>query len=117
LIKKIGQIGEKIAADYLKSNGYRIVDRNYRCFLGEIDIIAQKKGCVHFIEVKAKQNSFLGEPEHMVDFRKRQKLISLANYYIAQQRNDKSDYQIDVITLKAKGNSWQIKHIKKAIYE
>jgi Predicted endonuclease distantly related to archaeal Holliday junction resolvase len=61
-----GKDGEKIAADFLKKNGYRIIEANFRCAIGEIDIIAREKDSLVFIEVKTRKSRELGFPEQAV---------------------------------------------------
>ena len=65
-----GKQGEKIAAAFLKKNGYRIIETNYRCVLGEIDIIAREKVELVFIEVKTRKSGELGYPEEAVGNKK-----------------------------------------------
>jgi putative endonuclease len=68
-----GKEGEKIAAAYLRKNGYHIYESNFRCSLGEIDIIAREKNELVFIEVKTRKSGKLGYPEQAVGARKQKK--------------------------------------------
>jgi len=102
--KRVGRIGETIAAQFLERKGFRIVERNYRKPWGEIDIIAEKGGIVRFVEVKAVSRESLPDvsremdyrPEEMVDSRKLRKLARTAALYMEVQK-DKREYQIDVV--------------------
>lgn len=79
-----GQRGEELASHYLELNGYVILYRNYRCRIGEIDIIAEKDGIITFIEVKTRQTIFTGYPAEAVTFTKQQKIRRVAQYYLLQ---------------------------------
>jgi putative endonuclease len=68
-----GKDGEQIALAFLKNSGYRICETNFRCPLGEIDIIAREKNELVFIEVKTRKSSQLGYPEQAVGARKQKK--------------------------------------------
>ena len=102
--KRVGRIGETIAAQFLERKGFKIVERNYRKPWGEIDIIADKGGVVRFVEVKAVSRESLPDvsremdyrPEEMVDSRKLRKLARTAALYMEVQK-DKREYQIDVV--------------------
>jgi len=73
---KTGKEGEKIAAAYLKKNGYRIIETNFRCAIGEIDIIAREKDELVFLEVKTRRSEDLGFPEQAVGIKKQEKNVS-----------------------------------------
>ena len=71
---ELGAWGEDRAAEYLTDNGYRIVCRNFRCRMGEIDLIAQKEDILAFAEVKLRKNSWYGEAREFVTAEKQRKL-------------------------------------------
>lgn len=103
--KILGNFGEKIAEDYLKKKGYRILDRNFQFKIagnlrGEIDIIAEKKGIISFIEVKTLQSNYI-QPEDKVNFLKQKKLIKSAEIWLIKNKIplDKK-WQIDIISIK-----------------
>jgi len=77
-----GKEGEKLAVDYLVSNGYEILEKNFRTPFGEIDIIARDKDFIVIIEVKRRMSDRFGEPQLAVNFKKQEKLKKLALYYI-----------------------------------
>ena len=79
--RQIGSVYELKASDYLTKKGYQIIERNYRCRIGEIDIIAIERDCLCFIEVKYRKNEKTGDPLEAVDKRKQQKIIRTAQYY------------------------------------
>ena len=95
----VGKLGEKLAAGALKKNGYRIIETNYRCPYGEIDIVARKKDCLVFIEVRSKSSLSFGLPEESVTAAKKQKLISTAFEYIANHDNLPPDWRIDFVAV------------------
>ena len=82
-IKKTrGKKGEDLACDFLKKKGYRILERNFRCKMGEIDIVAAGDGHLCFTEVKARTRTDYGMPRDAVDRRKQQKLLRTAQFYL-----------------------------------
>ena len=93
--KKIGDMGENYAADYLKRQKYKIIERNYRKRCGEIDIIAEKNGVIAFVEVKTRHSNTLAQPFEAVDRRKQEKIIKTAVNYISENKID-CDCRFDV---------------------
>jgi len=73
--RKTGDIGEQIAVDYLENKGYKVIERNYQKSWGEIDIIAQDKTGLVFLEVKTRTNTRTSYPEQNVNYSKQQKII------------------------------------------
>jgi putative endonuclease len=114
--KEIGILGEDIAVEYLKSNGYKIISRNFKKPFGEIDIIAKSKNnVVVFFEVKAlNENDFGFLPEDQMNYLKIKKLKKICNYYILKNNNlinKINGWQIDLIAIIfKKDNSFEIKH-------
>ena len=86
--KQKGDVGEEYTVRYLKKNGYRILERNFRLKCGEIDIIAQKGEYIIFTEVKTRAANFLARPYEAVDRRKIAKIFKTAAIYIAQNQLD-----------------------------
>jgi len=81
-----GAYGEVIAARYLRDNGYRILDANYRTRLGEIDIIASKRKVIAFVEVKTRVEGSMLRAADAVDYPKRKRIIAAAQSYISQNK-------------------------------
>lgn len=81
---ELGKKGEELALDFLKKQGYRIIQSNYKNKLGEIDIIAKDKGTICFIEVKARASARFGLPAEAVNFYKQKKLNRIALSYLKQ---------------------------------
>jgi putative endonuclease len=115
--KDVGAIGEKLAVDYLKKHGYKIIERNFRCREGEIDIIARKGECLVFVEVRTKRNTAFGTPEESVNLSKREKLISLANAYLQAYDKLPDFWRIDVVAVELGPNNRvsRLEHIENAI--
>ena len=93
--KEIGDIGEEYAVNYLKKHRYKILSRNYRERFGEIDIIAEKKGTVAFVEVKTRHQNPLTQPFEAVDTNKQKKIYKTSLSYI-YENNLNSQYRFDV---------------------
>ena len=84
--KKLGARGEKVAAEYLQEvGGYKIIERNYTCPLGEIDLVACDQKTIVFVEVRSGTLFFAGWAEESIGFRKQKKLRQLALYYLKEK--------------------------------
>ncbi|WP_055070980.1 YraN family protein [Clostridium massiliamazoniense] len=80
--KLIGNYGEDIAVKFLINSGYKIIHKNFKCKLGEIDIIATIDNIIVFIEVKSRYSSLFGGAEEAISLQKRYKIIKIATYYL-----------------------------------
>lgn len=115
--QELGKIGEELAAKYLAQNKYKIIQRNFRCKLGEIDIIAydlRNKELV-FFEVKTRSNFKYGRPSEAVTKMKKKHIVKAAEYYYnyKSQRNKAIRFDvIEIVFYKGKG---MLNHIEKAI--
>jgi putative endonuclease len=112
-----GRKGEVIAAKYLWKKGYRILERNYRGLRGEIDIIAERRERIHFVEVKTRTTSSLGDPEDRVDSNKRDLLRQTARIYLRDFHfPPRAGTQFDVVAvmLDAKGKATSVRLISDA---
>ena len=109
---KLGCWGENIAEKYLKKKGYVIVARNFRCKLGEIDIIALDGKELVFIEVKTRQNQNYGLPCEAITASKIKHLRRTAAYYTALYSADRIDARLDVIEILTKETQTCIHHIE-----
>ena len=95
----IGRLGERMALQFLKKRGYKIVDSNFRTDLGEVDIVAYDKQVLVFIEVKTRSLNCLVEPEASVGQRKKRKLRQLADLYMKMYKLEGTDCRIDVVSI------------------
>ncbi len=91
----IGDEGEKAAARYMKDSGFEILEMNYRCRYGEIDIIAKIDEYVVFTEVKSRKSAAFGEPREFVDYKKQAKIKATAYKYI-EEKNIEANFRFDV---------------------
>jgi putative endonuclease len=114
--KDLGQFGENVACDYLENNGYKILERNFRSVIGEIDIIAKDGEVLVFIEVKTKSNFDFGLPQEMVTNKKQHKLIKVAYSYLKEKSLENIPWRIDVVAItKDKDGRNSIELIKNAV--
>ena len=97
----IGQSGEETAVKILKKNGYKIIERNYRTKMGEIDIIAEDGEYTCFVEVKFRKNDDFGDPGDFIDERKRQKIIKTAQYYAGKKGIYDTPMRFDAVLINA----------------
>lgn len=97
--QQTGKIGEELAVDFLKKSGYKIIERNFRCNLGEIDIIALDKNILAFVEVRTKISSSFCAPQETVNFLKQKKLHKLSLYYLTKKRIKNRDCRFDVVAI------------------
>jgi putative endonuclease len=98
--KSLGASGEKAAARHLAKQGFAILERNYRCPLGEIDLVARKGPLLVFAEVKTRRSEQYGAPETAVGFRKQKKLVKLAQFYIKQKDFYGLQCRFDVVSVR-----------------
>lgn len=96
---KSGRTGEDLAAGYLLENNYKIIGRNYRCPLGEIDIIARDGQKIVFVEVKSKNSGRFGRPEEAVDRKKQAKLSRVALFYLKSKSALDAPARFDVVSV------------------
>ena len=119
--KITGYSGEDAAVQYLKKNKYKILERNHTNKCGEIDIIAQKRDDLVFVEVKTRRNDEFGTPAQAVTYYKKQNIINAAKWYISKNPTD-LNIRFDVIEVYGffDGISFElekINHIQQAFSE
>jgi len=103
---EIGQRAEDAALDFLLAKGMRLVERNYRCKSGEIDLVMQHDGVLVFVEVRYRKQNQFGDGAESVDYRKQKKIINTAEYYLQQHRHHSlSPCRIDVIAISSTGKT------------
>ncbi len=98
--EKLGAFGERKAANYLRLHGYRIVETNFRCRQGEIDIIARKRGFIVFAEVKLRKNSDFGQAREFVTCAKQRRVTIAAQLWL-QKNETELQPRFDVIEVYA----------------
>ena len=97
---RTGKRGEEIAVAYLKSKGYRIIERNYKCLFGEIDIVAKEGNTVVFVEVKSRKSEDFGDPQAAVGWEKKRKISRIALKYLEEKHLYPCDARFDVVAVK-----------------
>ena len=112
--KSLGLAGENIACSYLQQKGYLILERNFRCRQGEIDIIASIGKEIVFVEVKTRRNTNFGEPYLAVDCRKQGKIQKTALYYMTKFHDEEIAYRFDVISIVYTGDHISVEHVISA---
>ena len=113
--RQVGDYYESLACAYLKKNGAKVIDRNYRALRGEIDIIAMDGKYLSFIEVKYRRDSGFGSPEDAVTFSKQRQICKLSKLYL-YSKNKSFDIPIryDVIAITDIDNTATIRWYKNA---
>ena len=98
--RQIGADKEAFVCEWLEKNGYRILERNFRCRIGEIDIVAREGGYLVFIEVKYRSHNVNGLPEEAVDWRKQRVISRVALYYLRRfGYGESTPVRFDVVAL------------------
>lgn len=117
----LGKRGEEIAKEYLISKGYYIVQTNFRCKIGEIDIIARKDDYLIFVEVKTRINENYGKPVESISQHKVKKIIYTAKVYLSMKKQHDINVRFDVIEVMVDNNGGVenrvIEHIENAFWE
>ena len=112
---EFGKMGEDIAANYLTKNNYKIIERNFRCKQGEIEIIAKERDEIVFVEVKTRSSCTYGRPSEAVNENKQKHITKAAKYYIYLNKLENYYIRIDVIEVYFSNNKFYINHIKQII--
>jgi putative endonuclease len=97
--QKLGIDGETMACEELEKLGYAIIERRYRTRFGEIDVIANDRGTVVFVEVKTKTDSSFADPVESITKQKQRRLVSMAEQYAAYNALDRTPCRFDVVTV------------------
>lgn len=113
--KEIGAAGEKYAAEYLKKKHYKILQMNFSCRCGEIDIVARDRKNIVFIEVKTRRSTNYGKGMEAVNYNKQQKIKKVALYYLKGNSPGFNDIRFDVIDILIVDEyTVEIEHIENA---
>lgn len=112
--RQTGESGESIAVKSLKKNGYKIIEQNYRCKLGEIDIIARDGRVLAFIEVKARRTDEFGGPKWAVTPRKQRKISMVALKYLKDTEQMGKKARFDVVAVRLLPGDPDVEIIKNA---
>ncbi len=109
-MRLLGIKGEDLAVEFLKKKGYKILSRNYKTPLGEIDIVAEDRETLVFVEVKTRADNSFGLPFEAVNRKKREKLRRVALYYLKNCCKKDLHSRFDVLSIQA-GSKNEIEHI------
>ncbi|MEB8327969.1 YraN family protein [Flavobacteriaceae bacterium KMM 6897] len=112
---EFGKLGEQMAVDYLKGQGYVIKDRNYRYLKAEIDIVALKENELAIIEVKSRSTNFIEHIAETVTEKKKSLLVMAADHYVVAKDLEVS-VRFDIITIHRHKDKFQIEHLEDAFY-
>ncbi|MDR2348530.1 MAG: YraN family protein [Bifidobacteriaceae bacterium] len=114
--RELGRYGEAVAAAYLELQGWRVLDRNWRCRWGEVDLVAQPEpGTVVFVEVKTRSGEVCGAPEEAVTPRKLLRLRRLAGVWLKERGQGARSIRIDVIAVTTGGPRGRSVHHLQAV--
>ncbi|MGH7846023.1 MAG: YraN family protein [Candidatus Binatia bacterium] len=109
-----GREGERLAEDYLKKKGYKVLEKNYRCPLGELDLVVLDGRIVVFVEVKIRSDNRFGHPFEAVHWRKQNKMVKAAMYFLSQYKLHQRDARFDVVGISRVENHPLIEHVSNA---
>jgi putative endonuclease len=110
----LGKMGEELAVTQLRTMKYQILERNYRCLLGEMDIIAREKGSLVFVEVKTRATKDFGGPAAAVHERKQRQLSRIALLYLNHKKIRDVPARFDVVAVDLSGSKPRIEVIQNA---
>ena len=113
--QRLGKEGEDKVEKYLIKKRYKILDRNFECKRGEIDIIALDKDEIVFIEIKTRTTLNYGQPADAITKQKIKHILRTAEYYLYERNLEKEKVRIDAIEVFYKNSECKINHIKKII--
>ncbi|MGH7927091.1 MAG: YraN family protein [Candidatus Binatia bacterium] len=110
----LGREGERIAEQFLKKKGYKLVERNYRCRGGEVDLIVLDRRILVFVEVKTRTDHGFGSPLEAVEPRKQRRMILAAQLFLHQKNLHERDARFDVVGISWPGTEPLVEHIQNA---
>ncbi len=112
--RHFGNSGEDIAAVFLEEQGYEILDRNFSCLFGELDIVARQGQILAFVEVKTRRSLKFGRPAAAVTSSKQRKLRTTALYYLKRHPHPRCTIRFDVIEITELYGDIQLNHVTSA---
>lgn len=116
--KQLGDIGERLAVDHLTDAGFSVLDRNWRCPQGEVDVVAQDVSGYVFVEVKTRRGRAFGTPEDALTPRKAARLRATAQAWLAEHVGDAAvDWRIDLVAVELTpgGRLVRVEHLPYAV--
>ncbi|MBP6759554.1 MAG: YraN family protein [Flavobacterium sp.] len=112
---ELGKLGEELAVEFLRKEGYEILETNWTFQKAEIDIIAQKENTLAIVEVKTRSSLEFGLPQDFVKPKKIQLLVKAVNEYVVSKNMD-TEVRFDIIAIHKEGKSFVIEHLIDAFY-
>jgi putative endonuclease len=112
-MRDLGDKGEELAVKHLKKKGYRILVRNYKAPTGEIDIIADDRGKLVFVEVKTRTDDLFGQPEEAVNLKKQNRIKKTALHYMSRLKKERPA-RFDIVSVHVRDKTGKINHIEDA---
>ena len=113
--RELGNWGEEQASEFLRKEGYEIIERNFFSYQGEIDIIAKDKNELVFCEVKTRRNVNFGMPADSVNFYKKKHIYATAKYYLYKNNLNKVFVRFDIIEVYLINHKIKINHLKNVM--
>ena len=110
----LGKQGERLAELFLKKKGYKLVERNYRCAAGELDLVMLDRRVIVFVEVKTRTGIGYGTPLEAVEVRKQQKMIYAAQFFLSAKKLSQREARFDVVGISWQGAQPIAEHIENA---
>ena len=112
----LGRHGEDLAARHLAAKGYRIIERNWRCETGELDLVVQDGHELAFVEVRTRRGQWMGSPEESITPAKQARLAALGEAYMQAHDRD-CGWRIDVVAIEmdSRGRLLRIDHYENAV--
>lgn len=116
--QKLGRWGEQLAAEYLESQGYKLLERNWRCRRGEIDLVAQAGDVLVFVEVKTRRGRNYGTPEEAITSYKSKRLLELSQRYLLERDLDDVEWRVDLVAveLDRQGTLLRCEHVPNIVW-
>jgi putative endonuclease len=112
--RKVGQQAEELAAEFLVSQGYVVVERNFTCRFGELDLVALRDGLVCVVEVRMRSSNMWGDPALTVSWAKQRRVLKATLHYLMRQGWTGRMVRFDVIAIVGRGPGAQLEHIPNA---
>jgi putative endonuclease len=112
--KELGKKGEDLALRFLKKKGYQIIETNYACKMGEMDIIAKEKDILAFIEVKTRTSTAFGLPQLAVNPKKQSQMSKVALHFLKEKKLEDARARFDVVAILLGPKGAEIELIKDA---
>jgi putative endonuclease len=115
----LGRTGERLAGEKLVVEGYCILEMNFRCPYGEVDIVAEERGDLVFVEVKTRRGTAYGYPEEAVTRHKQRKIVQVALYYLDLHACSERSWRVDVVAVQmsSRGKLEEIRIYKHAVID